>query len=60
MENQWALRWVTTSRFVLMERVCFPGTNEKVNGEESYWKDVASFDNYNDAERLVRLLRSAS
>ena len=54
MGFEYSLRAVTTTKRVLMERVAAD------EGQEARpWVDIASFDSYNDAERVLKLIRKA-
>jgi hypothetical protein len=53
---EYQLRATTVTARVLMQRICDEyGLDYK--GREAPWVDIATFGSYNDAERVLRLIR---
>jgi hypothetical protein len=57
--TEWALRagLASTSR-ILIERHC-DENGLTFDGSPAAWRDVARFDSYNDAERVLRVLQAS-
>lgn len=55
--TEWSLRSENGVKYVLMERHC-DEHGRAYDGHPVYWRDVATFHNYNDANAVLRCLKT--